>query len=157
MATQKRAKAKTKKKSTKKSAKPRPASSAARKKSSAVGAKRKPQPAKTKATMRRAAPALPAKPTAAAATAATDRVPIGVVVHFYSHLSVAIVRMERGSLRVGDSVHIKGHTTDLQQRVESMEIDHVRVAQVGAKQEFGMRVSDHVREHDVVYKLAATG
>ena len=45
----------------------------------------------------------------------------------------------------------------IQQRVESMEIDHVRVAQVGAKQEFGMRVSNHVCEHDVVYKLAPTG
>lgn len=78
---------------------------------------------------------------------------IGVVTHYYSHLSVAIVLMERGSLRIGDRVRIKGHTSDFEQRVESMEIDHVHVTQVVPKQEFGMRVIDHAREHDVFYKL----
>ena len=110
-----------------------------------------------KASARSTPPAPPAKRAAAPSTTVTGQEPIGLVIHFYSHLSVAIVRMERGSLRVGDSVHIKGHTTDLQQRVESMEIDHVRVAQVDAKQELGMRVSEHVREHDVVYKLVPGG
>ena len=66
-------------------------------------------------------PSLPAKPTPPG-----ER--IGVVTHYYSHLSVAILRLESGMLRVGDVIHIRGHTTDLSQRVESLEVNHVLVA-----------------------------
>lgn len=79
---------------------------------------------------------------------------IGVVTHYYSHLSVAVVRMESGQLRVGDTIHIKGHTSDFYQQVGSMEIDHVHVFEANAGQVFGLRVKEHAREHDVVYKAA---
>jgi len=91
-------------------------------------------------------PSLPAKPTPPG-----ER--IGVVTHYYSHLSVAILRLESGMLRVGDVIHIRGHTTDLSQRVESLEVNHAPATEVGLNDDFGLKVVGHVREHDVVYKV----
>ena len=75
--------------------------------------------------------------------------------HYFSHLFVAALLMESGMLRVGDTIRIKGHTTDFTQRVESLQIEHAPVSEVRAGQEFGMKVIDHAREHDVVYKVSA--
>ena len=91
-------------------------------------------------------PSLPAKPTPPG-----ER--IGVVTHYYSHLSVAILRLESGMLRVGDVIHIRGHTTDLSQRVESLEVNHAPATEVGPNDDFGLKVVGHVREHEVVYKV----
>lgn len=78
---------------------------------------------------------------------------IGVVTHYYGHLSVAVVKLESGTLRVGDSIHIRGHTSDFSQRVESLQIGHAPVNEVGPQDDFGLKVVEHAREHDVVYKL----
>jgi hypothetical protein len=90
-------------------------------------------------------------PTPSAPPAPAEQ-PIGVVTHYYSHLSVAVVQLNEGPLRVGDRIHIKGHTTDLRQEVESMEIDHQPVQEASAGQVFGLKVRDHVREHDQIYR-----
>ena len=58
---------------------------------------------------------------------------IGVVTHYYSHLSVAAIQLERGTLRVGDVIHICGHTTDFRQKVESLEVDHAPTTEVGRR------------------------
>lgn len=78
---------------------------------------------------------------------------IGTVTHYFNHLSVAIIHLDAGSLRVGEVVHIKGHTTDFKQQVDSMEINHVNVNEARPGDSFGLRVRDHAREHDVVYKV----
>lgn len=79
---------------------------------------------------------------------------IGVVTHYYSHLSVAVVKLEPGAmLRVGDNIHIKGHTSDFGQRVESLQVGHAPVQEVGPNDDFGLKVVDHAREHDVVYRV----
>lgn len=78
---------------------------------------------------------------------------VGVVIHYYSHLSVAVVKLDQGALQVGDSIHIKGHTTDLQQQVESIQIEHQPIQRADMGQECALKVTDHVREHDIVYKL----
>jgi translation elongation factor EF-Tu-like GTPase len=78
---------------------------------------------------------------------------IGVVTHYYSHLSVATLRLESATVRVGDVIHIRGHTTDFSQRVESLEVDHAQVAEVGPSDDFGLKLAGHVREHDIVYKI----
>lgn len=79
---------------------------------------------------------------------------IGAVTHYYSHLSVAVMQLEPGAtLRVGDVIHIWGHTTDFTQKVESLEVDHASVAEVGPKDDFGLKVIEHAREHDVVFKV----
>ena len=85
-------------------------------------------------------------------TAAEQR--IGVVTHYYSHLSVMAMQLEPGTtLRVGDVIHIRGHTTDFTQRVESLEVNHAPVTEVGPDDDFGLKVVEHAREHDKVYKV----
>jgi putative protease len=81
---------------------------------------------------------------------------IGVVTHYYGNLLVAIVKLEAGTLRVGDTIHIRGHTSDFSQRVESLQVEHAAVNEVGPHDEFGIKVLQHAREHDVVYKLPAS-
>jgi hypothetical protein len=139
MATRKKAKGKTESK---------------RKKTSVIKA--------AKAPHRRASPKK-ARPTAKAAIKSTPpRSParpappgkrIGVVTHYFGHLSVAILRLESGTLRVGDVIHIRGHTTDFKQKVESLQVDHAPAIEVGPKDDFGLKVVEHAREHDVVFKV----
>ncbi len=76
---------------------------------------------------------------------------IGIVSHYYSHLGVAIVQINKGKLKTGDTVHIKGHTADFTQPVESMEYEHQHIDQAEAGQNIGLRVKDPTREHDIVY------
>ncbi|HEV3010044.1 MAG TPA: hypothetical protein VGX52_13500 [Burkholderiales bacterium] len=79
---------------------------------------------------------------------------IGVVTHYYGHLAVAVVKLEPGiTLRVGDNIHIKGHTSDFGQRVESLQVGHSPVDEVGPNDDFGLKVAEHAREHDVVYRV----
>jgi translation elongation factor EF-1alpha len=78
---------------------------------------------------------------------------IGVVTHYYSHLSVATIRLESGRLHVGDVIHICGYTTDLTQKVESLEVNHAPATEVGPNEDFGLKVVEHAREHDVVFKV----
>lgn len=76
---------------------------------------------------------------------------LGTVTHYYSHLSVAIVQINKGVLKTGDAIHIKGHTTDFIQQVESMEYEHRHIDEASPGQSVGIRVKDHAREHDIVY------
>jgi len=76
---------------------------------------------------------------------------LGVVTHYYSHLGVAVVQINKGTLRAGSTIHLKGHSTDLTQKIESMEYEHQHVNEAAAGQCVGLKVNDHVREHDIVY------
>jgi hypothetical protein len=78
---------------------------------------------------------------------------IGTVTHYYSHLGVAIVQINKGVLKTGDTVHIIGHSVDFTQPVESMEFEHKHVDQAEAGQNIGLRVKEHTREHDIVYLI----
>jgi putative protease len=78
---------------------------------------------------------------------------IGTVTHYFSHLSVAVVKLENARLRVGDTIHIRGHTSDFKQRVDSLQVEHAPVQEVGPGDDFGLKVREHAREHDVVYKV----
>ncbi|MGH8709761.1 MAG: EF-Tu/IF-2/RF-3 family GTPase [Burkholderiales bacterium] len=157
MATRKKAKSKVKRKKT-------PARKAAARKKVAKAGKKA---ARKKPAARRAAPkkkpaarparkvrpvGMPPRPAGAPAPIAGEE-RVGTVTHYYSHLSVAVVRLDSGSLRVGDTIHITGHTSDFRQRVESMEIEHQPVSEVSAGQEFGLRVTEHTRDNDTVYKV----
>ena len=78
---------------------------------------------------------------------------IGIVTHYYGNVSVAVIKLESASLRVGDTIHVRGHTSDFAQRVESLQIGHAPVSEVGPNDDFGLKVIAHVREHDIVYKV----
>ena len=84
---------------------------------------------------------------------APNETPVGKVIHYYSHLQVVVVQLDRGALQVGDTIHIKGHTTDFHQVVESMEVEHRGVERAEPGEIFGLKVIDHAREHDVIYRV----
>ena len=78
---------------------------------------------------------------------------IGTVTHYFGKANVAAIKVTEGELHVGDTIHIVGHTSDFTQNVESMQIDGapIEVAKVG--DEIGLKVSEHAREHDNVYRV----
>ncbi|MBU1974852.1 MAG: translation elongation factor-like protein [Nanoarchaeota archaeon] len=79
--------------------------------------------------------------------------PIGKVEHFFSKIGVAIINIENGSIKVSDTIRIKGHTTDFEQKIESMQVDHKEVQEAKKGDDIGMKVAEPVRGHDVVYKV----
>lgn len=78
---------------------------------------------------------------------------IGHITHWWSHLGVAGIHVDHGVLHVGDRIHIKGHTTDVYKVIDSMEVDHRRVSEAGEGADVGLLVGQHVREHDLVYRV----
>jgi len=78
---------------------------------------------------------------------------IGKVTHFFTKISVAVIEL-KASISVGDRILIKGPTTNLEQTVGSMEIEHERVTRAGAGQSIGLKMDDRVRENDTVYKIS---
>jgi translation elongation factor EF-1alpha len=76
---------------------------------------------------------------------------IGTVTHYYNHLHVAGVDITNSELHKGDTIHITGHTSDFEQIVESMEIDHEMVEVAKPGDQIGLLVIEHAREHDTVY------
>jgi len=78
---------------------------------------------------------------------------VGRISHYFSKISVGVVELTKGELKVGDTIHIKGHTTDLYQKVESMQVEHKDVSSAKKGDSIGMKVKDHVRENDIVFKV----
>ncbi len=75
---------------------------------------------------------------------------IGKVAHYFGHIGVAALSIS-DRLAIGDVIHIRGHTTDVTQRVDSMQIDHKPVQEVTQGQDVAIKVVQPVREHDLVY------
>jgi len=114
-------------------------------------------PKKKAAAPKKAAPRAAPKPKPKPAEPpvrgpAPGEVRVGVVTHYYGHLMVAAVKLEV-TLAVGQTVHVLGHTSDFRQRVDSMQIEHEQVQEAIGGDEIGIRVAQHAREHDVVYRV----
>ncbi|NOR64512.1 MAG: hypothetical protein GQ468_00675 [Candidatus Scalindua sp.] len=77
---------------------------------------------------------------------------IGYVSNYYSRISVAAVEMTAGTLSVNEIIHIKGHTTDLEIKVDSMQIEHEPVIEVKQGDSLGLKVPERVKRKDKVYK-----
>ena len=80
-------------------------------------------------------------------------VEVAKVVKFFAKPSVAAVEMTEGSLKVGDQVHIKGHTTDFTSVIESMQVDNQDVEEAKPGDLVGIKVPDRVREHDAIFRV----
>ena len=76
---------------------------------------------------------------------------IGKVSDFFAKPVVAAIELT-AALKVGDKIHIKGHTTDLEMNVDSMQINNVQVTEAKAGDSIGVKVSERVRSGDIVYK-----
>ena len=81
---------------------------------------------------------------------------VGVIAHYYTRISVAIVELE-DRLSVGDRILIRGRghpfSTDVEQTVESMQIEHENVTSAKSGQSVGLKVDGRVREGDRIYKI----
>jgi len=77
---------------------------------------------------------------------------VGTVSDFFAHVVVAGITLS-GTLKVGDKVHIKGHTTDLEMDITSMQIDNKNVTEAKKGKSVGVKVPDRVRPGDFVYKV----
>ena len=77
---------------------------------------------------------------------------LGKVQDYYGHISVISLVLE-APLVVGDTIRIKGHTTDLTQKVDHMEVDHQSVTSASRGDGVGIKVADRARAGDAVYKL----
>jgi putative protease len=77
---------------------------------------------------------------------------IGRVTDYFAKISVAGIDLT-GKLSAGDTIHVRGHTTDLEQVVESMQIDREQVEEAGAGDRIGIKVSDRCRSGDHVYRV----
>ena len=79
-------------------------------------------------------------------------VKVGRVAAYFAHPEAAAIELE-DSLKVRDTIHIKGHTTDFEQEVESMQIENEPVQEAKKGDSIGVKVKERVRCNDVVYKL----
>jgi putative protease len=121
-------------------AKPKKKASPRKAKKAKVVKKRPPKKAAPKKKMAKAAPKIKGKL-------------LGRVTHYFPHVQAAVVQMESGSLRLGDTIYIKGHTTDFKQSVRSIQINHKPIEEAKKGDEIGLQVQKRVREHDQVYKI----
>ena len=78
-------------------------------------------------------------------------VEVGRVTHFFTRISVAVVELS-ATLAVGDTILVKGPSTDFEQVVGSMQIEHENIERAEAGQSIGLKTEQRVREEDIVYK-----
>jgi len=77
---------------------------------------------------------------------------IGVVTHYFGKISVGIVQL-KDTLKIGDTIHIKGAHDDFTQVVESMQIEHKPVEEAGEGDLVGIKVTQRVHPNDKVFKV----
>lgn len=77
---------------------------------------------------------------------------IGRVTHYYNHINVAVLKLDE-NLKLGDLIHILGHSTDFIQRVTSMEVEHHTTLWVKPGDDVAVKVVEPVHEHDIVYRV----
>ncbi len=80
---------------------------------------------------------------------------VGLITHFYSKPSVAVIELS-APLNTGDKIVIRGSTTNIEQTVDSMQVEHEQIPNAQAGQSIGMKVLGKVRENDVVYRVKPT-
>jgi translation elongation factor EF-1alpha len=78
---------------------------------------------------------------------------VGKVQSYFRKIDVAAINIVAGTLSVGDTIRIKGHTTDFTQTVDSMQIEHEQVQTAKPGDSIGIKVKEPVRDHDTVYKV----
>ena len=78
---------------------------------------------------------------------------VGMVVKFFAKPSVAAINVTKGSIKKGDTLIYKGHTTEFTEQVNSMEIDNQSVDEAKVGDMIGVKVKERVREKDIVYKV----
>ena len=78
---------------------------------------------------------------------------VGIIVKFFAKPSVAAIEVTSGSLKIGDLLKYKGHTTDFSEEVTSLELDNQPIVEAKVGDLVGIKVKERVRENDKVYKV----
>ncbi len=82
-----------------------------------------------------------------------SEIEIGRVEDYFAHIDVVAIEVNAEGIKVGDTLHFKGHTTDFKQKITSMQVDHKSVEEAPVGSDVGIKVKDRVRTHDHVYKV----
>ena len=80
-----------------------------------------------------------------------EEVAIGTIEKYFGKINVAAIKITSGELKVGDKIHIKGHSTDFEQTVDSMQVEHLTVETAGPGTDVGIKVKEKVHEKDTVF------
>ena len=78
---------------------------------------------------------------------------VGKITHFFGKIGVGIVEITKGNLAVGDTIHAKGSSTDFDQKIDSMQVEHEQVDKAKKGDVVGLKTKEKVREGDEVYKV----
>lgn len=81
-----------------------------------------------------------------------SEVKVGTVSHYYGNIGVAGIELD-DEIRVGDTIHVLGHTSDFTQTVDSIEIDHERVDSARPGDSIGIALVEKARVHDEVFRI----
>ena len=76
---------------------------------------------------------------------------VGMIEDYFAKIGVAAIGVTAHGIKVGDELHFKGHTTDFNQKIDSMQVEHAAVAEAGVGDSVGLKVIDRVRHGDKVY------
>lgn len=79
---------------------------------------------------------------------------VGKITHYFTNIGVGVIEITEGELKVGDKIHIKGATSDFEQAVDSMQIEHENVETANKGDAVGLKVDQQVREGDEVFKVS---
>ena len=78
---------------------------------------------------------------------------IGRISHYFSKIGVAVIELT-GTLKVGETIHVRGATSDFKQQVDSMQVEHASVPEAKVGESIGLKVAEPVREHDKVFAVS---
>jgi len=110
--------------------------------------------AKSKTIKKKVLRKKPAKKRPAPKKAAAKKIEgkiVGIITHYFPQVRAAVIKL-KAPLSVGDTIKIKGYTTDFTQNIVSMQIDRVPINSAKKGQEIGLLVDSRARQHDLVYK-----
>ncbi len=78
---------------------------------------------------------------------------VGRITHYFSKINVGVLELSKGELHVGDTIHIKGHTSDFYQKMESIQVENNPVDSAKPGEPVGIKVENPVRENDIIFKV----
>jgi putative protease len=82
-----------------------------------------------------------------------QEIKIGWITHYFGKIQVAAIELTEGDLAIGETIHIKGHTSDFNETIGSMQIERVEVPKATKGQSIGIRINQHARVGDEVFKV----
>ncbi|MFH1202318.1 MAG: hypothetical protein V1674_05455 [Candidatus Omnitrophota bacterium] len=78
---------------------------------------------------------------------------VGKIIHYFPQVKAGVIKVTKGTIGLGDTLHIKGHTTDFKQTVTSLQINRAPIQKAKKGDEIGLLVNSRVRRRDLVYKV----